>query len=117
MSPFPIGGNLGERVLMAAMHHNDRKSWLVRSAKRSIVTLLPVLTIGSLALAPSAASASTTSTAAATSGSGVDLGPTLAAVEAEVSAVLNQSVPLIGSLSCVPYDVTSLLSGGRVYPC
>lgn len=103
---------------MAALHHNDPKSSLVRWAKRSIVTLVPLLTIGSLALAPSAASAATTSTAAASSGgSGVDLGPTLAAVEAEVSAVLNQSVPLIGSLSCVPYDVTSLLSGGRVYPC
>jgi hypothetical protein len=58
----------------------------------------------------------------------VNLGPTIAALEAEVSLieaevstvvdnVLSESVPLVGSVGCVPYDVTSILSGGRFYPC
>jgi hypothetical protein len=73
--------------------------------------------IGGLAAAPSAASASTSSTVAAASGSGVNLGPTIAALETEVDALLDVSVPLIGSLSCVPYYVTGILSGERLYPC
>jgi hypothetical protein len=103
---------------MDALRRQDSGSWFLRFAKRSSFALLPLLTIGGLAVASSPASASTSSAlSASSSGSGVNLAPTLAAVEADVSAVLNESVPLIGSIACVPSEVTGLLSGGRVFPC
>ncbi len=95
----------------------------LRLLKRSSFALLPLLMIGSLTAAPLAAGASTTSapvTQAASSG-GVDLGPTVAALEAEVSTVvanvLNVPLPLVFSVGCVPYYVTAILAGGRIYPC
>jgi hypothetical protein len=97
---------------MVSLRQHGSGSRLLGLAKRAPFALLPLVAIGSLALAPAPASA-------ATSAAGTD--PTVAAFEAQVTAavdqVLSASVPLVGSLGCVPYDVTSLLSGGRVYPC
>jgi hypothetical protein len=59
------------------------------------------------------AGASTATTAAST---GLpNLGPELAALEAQVAAslsnVLGTSIPLLGSLSCIPFDVERILTG------
>ena len=59
------------------------------------------------------AGASTSSSAAST---GIpNLGPELAALEAQAGAtlsnVLNTSVPVVGSISCIPFDVERILTG------
>jgi 2-methylisocitrate lyase-like PEP mutase family enzyme len=101
--------------------HQARRRWLL---KRSPLAVLPLALFGSLAVAASPAGASTSApsvTQAASSGGVPDLGPTIAAVEAEVSSVLatvtNVPLPLLGSVGCVPYYVSSLISGERPYPC
>jgi hypothetical protein len=71
------------------------------------------MAFGGLAATTTAAGASTSSAAAST---GIpDIGPEVAALEAQVSAtlgdVLNAPVPLVGSVSCLPFDVERILTG------
>jgi hypothetical protein len=79
--------------------------------------------VGSLAAAtaPAGASTSAASVTQAAGSGGVNLGPTIAAVEAEVGTVVttvsNVPLPLLGAVGCVPYYVSVLISGDRPYPC
>ncbi len=108
---------------MVSLRQHGSTPRLRRLAKRSALALLPLCTLGSLAIAPTPALAATSSPlASSTASSGVpSIDPTLAALEAEVTAAVNEvlttPLPLVASLSCVPYYVTGILSGGRVYPC
>jgi hypothetical protein len=100
--------------------HDGRHGSLL---KRSGFAVLPLFMFGGLATMASPAGASTSSpsvTQAASTGV-PDLGPTIAAAEAQVALVvanvLKASVPLVGSVGCIPYYVNGILSGDRLYPC
>jgi hypothetical protein len=78
-----------------------------------LVPIASLMAFGRLAATTAPAGASTSAAAAST---GIpDLGPELAALEAQAGAalsnVLNTSVPLIGSISCIPFDVERILTG------
>jgi hypothetical protein len=120
---FSNRGNQRKDDPMVFLRQHGSDSRLRRMVKRSPLALLPLLTVGSLAVAPTAALASTPSPLASqAASSGVpSLDPTLIALEAEVTAAVNEvltaPLPLVASLSCVPYYVTAILGGGRIYPC
>jgi hypothetical protein len=78
-----------------------------------LVPIASLMTFGGLAATTAPAGASTGS---ATASTGIpDLGPELTALEAQAGAtltnVLNTSVPLLGSISCIPFDVERILTG------
>jgi hypothetical protein len=77
------------------------------------VPLASLMAFGGLAVTTAPAGASTSSAAAST---GIpNPGPELTALEAQVSAsvndVLNAPIPLLGSVSCIPFDVERVLTG------
>jgi len=75
-----------------------------------LVPVASLMAIGGLAATTTPAGASASS--AATSTGVPDLGPELAALEAQVTATLgNVSVPLVGSISCLPFDIEKILTG------
>lgn len=82
--------------------------------------LVPLLGIGSLAVAPTPAFASTASPAAqaASTGPGLpNLGPTIAALDANVTALLNQAVTEVFVVICIPGEITTVLAGGHGGGC
>ena len=94
-------------------HDRSRRRRLTTRLSLVLVPVASLMAFGGLAATTTPAGASTSSAAAST---GVpDLGPELAALEAQVGAtlsnVLNTSVPVVGSISCIPFDVERVLTG------
>jgi hypothetical protein len=84
-----------------------------------LVAVASLMVFGGLAATTTPAGASTGSAAAST---GIpDLGPELAALEAQAGAtlsnVLKASIPVVGSISCIPFDVERILTGEIVGGC
>jgi hypothetical protein len=84
-----------------------------RLVTRSPLAMLPLFTLGVLVGAPSAASAATTATATQAGSSGVNLGPTIADLEAEVATVVYD----IELVPCAVEGTIETLEGGGFNPC
>jgi hypothetical protein len=83
-----------------------------RLVTRSPLAVLPLLTLGVLVAAPSAASAASAPTTA-TANSGVNLGPTIADLEADVQTVVND----VELLPCAVSALINTLEGGGFLGC
>ncbi len=88
-------------------HERSRRGRLTTRLSLVAVPVASLTAFGGLAATTAPAGAATSSAAAST---GIpNLGPELAALEAQAGAalsnVLNTSIPLLGSISCIPFDV------------
>ncbi len=77
------------------------------------LAVLPLLTLGVLVAAPSTASAATMVTPTQTGNSGVNLGPTIADLQAVVTTVVND----VELVPCVVTGLTVTLEGGGFWGC
>ena len=98
---------------MGSRGHNRSCRRLATRLSLILVPVASLMAFGGLAATTTPAGASTSSAAAST---GIpDLSPELAALEAQAGATLNNvvntSVPLVGSISCIPFDVERILTG------
>jgi hypothetical protein len=107
-------GEPDERVnRMASTLRRGSGPRIRRLVTRSPLAVLPLLTLGVLVAAPSAASAATTATPTQPGNLGVNLGPTIADLEAEVTTVVND----VELVPCAVNALFNTLEGGGFEGC
>jgi uncharacterized protein YggE len=104
---------------MVSMLRRGSSPRMRRLVTRSPLAVLPLLALGVLVAAPSVASATTTPTpmATQTGNSGVNLGPTIAELEAEVTTTVQTVVNDAELVPCVVTALINTLQGGGLLIC